>query len=310
LVESYASKKDIDIKIAYIIGEGLKHFLFYNDVYDMTVENLEGGDRMPDFSIDRPSSISQSQIKESPYEKIELEDVGKGNTLSTPDESMEELQEFEPVVEEEEEPIVEQEQQGVVETESSYCKNILDLPKEDFLSISILTDILRSGISGSIIKNPDDYEKSKTILQSELFVNYIQNIKIKDIFYSDIQKEQLPISEFREKTSKFLIETGNIIILDRGEESVNTEMEEIREEVPPIVEPEPIIPPLPETEPTRQLETYPPFEEKGGFIRSSRKNKKRKKKTIKRKENKKGKASKAHKKQKKNTRRKKSSKKK
>jgi len=187
LRESYDSRRRIDIAVAFIIGQGLKELLISGNIYDMDYEMRGGENQNQKFSIPTQSSVFEF----SPAEKQgvqtldKLQDLGKG-----------------------------------AEDANSYCEKVIGMTKSEFLPIAILNDSLRNYISGSKSKTIDEDEDAKKILNSKIFINYIKNINIPSLF--DIDKNSIEsIESFQKRCFAFLIETGNIIITDRGGNALN-----------------------------------------------------------------------------------------
>jgi hypothetical protein len=182
LSESYDSKQNVDVMVAYIIGEGLKELLIGRTAYEM------------DNEMDNEMSGGESQIQANgPYEipsnvfelkNPDMKEVGKEDLAAGP-------------------------------AESSYCKNIIGMTKSEFLPVAILNDSLRSYISGFKNKTQHEIENGKKILNSKIFANYIKSVDVPGVFNSEADINE-PITSFQERCFKFLIETGNIIITDRG----------------------------------------------------------------------------------------------
>lgn len=213
LHESYQSKNNLDVAVAYIIGAGLKELLFDSDVYNMTIETT-GGQKaapltqtmttqvLPEDTIEAVKAKIQSK-EGIPLDQQKLiftgkqQDVAEGpaqSRLAIPSED-------------------------TFTGSNNYCENVIGISKKDFLPVSILTDVLRNFISGYKIKTPEDIENGKIILNSTIFKNFIKNVKPSTIFNVDANTSE-PIKSFRQKTFRFLIETGNIIITDRGGEPI------------------------------------------------------------------------------------------
>jgi len=180
LSESYNSKQNIDVAVAYIVGEGLKELLISGGVYDMDDE-MGGGDATLQSL---PSAINPSVFK---LETPELKDLGKDlsdDLASGPG-------------------------------EKSYCKNVIGMSKSEFLPVATLNDSLSNYISGFKNKTQHEVETSKKILNSKIFTNYIKRVDVPSVFNSDADTNE-PITSFQARCFEFLIETGNIIITDRG----------------------------------------------------------------------------------------------
>ena len=204
LHESYQSKKNLDIVVAYIIGAGLKELLFNTDVYNMTINDLETSEQKGGDNTNSTTS-SQTTTYEPKVYNLQL----RGNVAEGPGQS----KIVSPSVPSEEPS------EDVFTGSNNYCENVMGISKKQFFPVQILTDILRSYISGYIIKKPQEIINGKIILNNPIFKNFIKKVKPETIFNVDADISE-PIKSFKQKTFKFLIETGNMIITDRGGESV------------------------------------------------------------------------------------------
>jgi len=187
LSESYDSRENIDVAIAYIVGEGLKELLVGIGVYDMDDEIDGEVDPEIGNEMGGGDATLQSQPSVLKFETMEMKDLGKGasdDLASGPG-------------------------------EKSYCKNVLGMSKSEFLPVAILNDSLRNYISGFKNKTQHEVETSKKILNSKIFTNYIKRVDVPGAFNSDADINE-PIASFQGRCFEFLIETGNIIITDRG----------------------------------------------------------------------------------------------
>ena len=201
LYESYQSKQNIEIATAIIIGAGLKELLFDSDVYNMIVEGEDTSQQ--DGGTNTSSStqtVSSSDTIESVRENLQ-------NKKGIPPDQQRLI--FHRQLEE-----------PLQFTESNlYCEKIMGISRENYLPVSILTGVFKNYISGYKKRIPKDIENGKHILQSKIFSNYIKSVNISSIFSQDTDESE-PLSSFKEKTFQFLIETGNIVIKDRGGELV------------------------------------------------------------------------------------------
>ena len=258
LHESYQSKKNVDIAVAYIIGSGLKELLFDTDVYNMSMDDSEPVIEMSDADAEaegpNDDAVEMSDA-EVPSQEEDTSMQVAGQSTKRPFGSISQTAQISPEddIESVKKRIQSKEgipldQQRLVFTGKSedvaagpvqsrmappptsssedtftgsnnYCESVMGISKKDFFPVQILTDVLRNFISGYTIKTPEDAANGKTILKSTIFKNFMQNVKPSTIFNVDADTTE-PIESFKQKTFKFLIETGNIIITDRGGDPV------------------------------------------------------------------------------------------
>jgi len=217
---SYASKNRLDVVCAFVIGEGLKELLFDSDVNDLDMEQAGGQLTQPY----RGSSQTQTQTVEDadsiedvkrriqnkegiPIDQQRLifpgKDVGEGPAQSRFLPPSEEPQSLPPVI-----------------NSNLYCEAVMGISEDNFKPVSILTGILKNVISGYKYRTPKEIEDGKIVLKNPIFSDYIKKVNMSDIF--SVEREVYePIKTFKERTFRFLIETGNIIISDRGGVPVN-----------------------------------------------------------------------------------------
>ena len=211
---SYASKNRLDVICAFVIGEGLKELLFDSDINDVTME--QAGGQLSRGSTTTQVSPSESiedvkrriQNKEGiPIDQQQLifsgKDVGEGPAQSRFLPPSEESHSLPPMI-----------------NGNLYCEAVMGISEDNFKPVSILTGILKNVISGYKYRTSKEIEDGKIVLKNAIFSDYIKKVNMSDIF--SVEREVFePIQTFREKTLRFLIETGNIIISDRGGEPVN-----------------------------------------------------------------------------------------
>jgi hypothetical protein len=201
LHDSYKSKKNVDVAIAYIIGAALKELLFNTDVYSLLIasELVSGsGSSLQEAGAPTPpsssSSGSQTMTESSSTSSSEPKVYNLELTMPPPPQTP---------------------TSDTFAGSTSYCESVMGISKKDFLPVQMLTDILRAFISGYIIKTPEDISEGKVILNSTIFKKFMKNVNTFSIFNVDADTSE-PIESFKQKTFRFLIETGNIIITDRG----------------------------------------------------------------------------------------------
>jgi hypothetical protein len=224
LNDSYVSRNKLDVVCAFVIGEGLKELLFDSDISDITMdhEEQEGGQKQ--FSYNQSSSGSKTMVvspgasmeeikriiqnKEGiPIDQQRLifsgknnqtDDIGEGPTQSR----------FLP-------PLEDTTSSPTDINSNLYCEAVMGISEDKFRPVSILNGIVKNYISGYKHRSPEEIKNGEIVLKNKVFTNYIKNVRISDIF--EVEREVYePINAFREKTFRFLIETGNIIISDRG----------------------------------------------------------------------------------------------
>ena len=226
LHESYISRNKLDVVRAFVLGEGLKELLFDSDINEITMdqEEQDGGQGVRQYN---QSSTSTTQV--SPAESIEEvkrriqnkegipidqqrlifsgknnqnDDIGEGPAQSRFLPPSEDTTSFPTDI-----------------NSNLYCESIMGISAEKFRPVSILNGIVKNYISGYKHRSPEEIKNGEIVLKNKIFTDYIKKVKISDIF--EVEREVYePINSFREKTFRFLIETGNIIITDRGGEIV------------------------------------------------------------------------------------------
>ena len=222
LHDSYVSRNKLDVVRAFVIGEGLKELLFDSDINEITMdqEEQDGGQGVRQYN---QSSTSTTQV--TPAESIEEvkrriqnkegipidqqrlifsgknnqnDDIGEGPAQSR----------FLP-------PSEDTTSSPTDINSNLYCEAVMGISEDKFRPVSILNGIVKNYISGYKHRSPEEIKNGEIVLKNKVFTNYIKNVRISDIF--EVEREVYePINAFREKTFRFLIETGNIIISDRG----------------------------------------------------------------------------------------------
>ena len=207
VVQEYASKQPLDVAKAFMIGTCLREFLFYSDVYslDATTSSQTGGRKEApknnNLIIQSGPTVEQDDA---------LVDVGKGKE----DEFTEEYHPEEYFEFEQPHPVIPGEPEAIVER-PAYCENVLGMSRDEFLPVSILTGVFNYFISGIQTRSAEDNDRGKKMLQSDLFSNFIRKVNMGNTFREIIDDPE-PIGSFKRKCMVFLLETGNIIISDRG----------------------------------------------------------------------------------------------
>jgi len=206
VVQQYASKQPLDIAKAFMIGTCLREFLFYSDVYSLDAKTSGQAGGRKELQNNSPLLQSGQEIQQDDA----LIDVGKGKEEEFTEEyHPEEYFEFE-----QPHPVIPGEPESIVER-SSYCEDVLGMSRDEFLPVSILTGVFNYFISGIQTRSAEDNDRGKKMLQSDLFSNFMRNINVGNTFREIIDDSE-PISSFKRKCFVFLLETGNIIISDRG----------------------------------------------------------------------------------------------
>jgi len=210
LVEEYKSKETIDVAAAFAIGVCLREFLFYLDVYSIKTMDQKGGRE----AVQQPRMFDVFQESKGKYfgDNEDLVDVGKGK--SQPQES-EPQPNFE--FEVDQVPITDETLNSTMGT--LYCESELGMSTEEFLPVSLLTGVFNYFISGIKTRSQAEIELGEKMLKSELFLNFIKKVNVAAIFRESIEIPE-PIDAFKRKCFVFLLETGNIIISDRGGSAV------------------------------------------------------------------------------------------
>jgi len=208
VVQQYASKQPLDIAKAFMIGTCLREFLFYYDVYslDAKTSGQVGGRR----ELENSSPLVQSGPGPISDTDDALIDVGKGKPEFTDEYHPEEYFEFE----QPHPPIPGEQPETIIQT-TAYCEDALGMTRDEFLPVSILTGVFNYFISGIQNRSVEDNNRGKKMLQSDMFLNFIRKVNMGNIFKESIDNPE-PISSFKRKCFVFLLETGNMIISDKG----------------------------------------------------------------------------------------------
>jgi len=212
VVQEYASKQPVDIAKAFMIGTCLREFLFYADVYSLDTKTSSQAGGRKEAPKNNNLIIQSGQTVE---QDDALVDVGKGKEDEFTEEyHPEEYFEFEqphPVIPGEPESLG---PKAIIER-PAYCEDVLGMSRDEFLPVSILTGVFNYFISGIQTRSAEDNDRGKKMLQSDLFSNFIRKVNMGNTFREIIDDPE-PISSFKRKCFVFLLETGNIIISDRG----------------------------------------------------------------------------------------------
>jgi hypothetical protein len=237
ILSVYNSKQPIDIATAFMLGVCLREFLFYADVHSMEVNRgdqrggREANQYQPQLALPYKNSFNNDGAIVGDDAMV---DVGEGKKqqkyLDSPRDGEESDLEPDMDFEIDQPPIPGYEKESTVETittelDDSYCENFLKMSKDEFLPVSLITGVLNYFISGIQIRSPEEKEIGENMLKSDLFANFIKNMDVGNIFRVNIDPPE-PISEFKRKCFIFLIETGNIIITERGGEALTIPPEE------------------------------------------------------------------------------------
>lgn len=206
LVQVYVSKEPIDIFTAYAIGAGLNELLFTSNIYNTQVKAITGGrSTIPlqdTFVV--PSLETDHSFEESNF--LAKDTLKKSNDLAMgPSKPEAEL--------------------PSIPKENSYFTEVLNMDESSYRIVALTTRLLSGAISGMTSQNEEEKQNGINILQSEIFTNYLKDVDVGSIFNVDTDIS-MPLESFKQNTFKFLIETGNIIISDRGDTPVEISLEE------------------------------------------------------------------------------------
>ena len=101
-----------------------------------------------------------------------------------------------------------------------YIEEFMDLSQDEYMPIFLLNANIRNVVLGSAedTNNTEDTNKNISRIMLEKypsFVEFLNEIDIPSIFYSEEDTPIIPIEEFQEKCYDFLIETGEKLITSR-----------------------------------------------------------------------------------------------
>ena len=94
-----------------------------------------------------------------------------------------------------------------------YIEEFMDLSQDEYMPIFLLNANIRNVVLGSA--EDTDNNISRIVLEYPRFVEFLNEIDIPSIFYSEEDTPIIPIDEFQEKCYNFLIETGEKLITSR-----------------------------------------------------------------------------------------------
>jgi len=102
-----------------------------------------------------------------------------------------------------------------LETEPNklYIEEFMDLSLDEYMPIFLLNANIRNVVLGSAEDTNNNI--SRIVLEYPRFVEFLNEIDIPSIFYSEEETLIIPIEEFQEKCYNFLIETGEKLITSR-----------------------------------------------------------------------------------------------
>jgi hypothetical protein len=94
-----------------------------------------------------------------------------------------------------------------------YIEEFMDLSLDEYMPIFLLNANIRNVVLGSAEDTNNNI--SRIVLEYPRFVEFLNEIDIPSIFYSEEDTPIIPIEEFQEKCYNFLIETGEKLITSR-----------------------------------------------------------------------------------------------
>ena len=121
-----------------------------------------------------------------------------------------------------------------------YIEEFMDLSQDEYMPIFLLNANIRNVVLGSAedTNNTEDTNKNISRIMLEKypsFVEFLNEIDIPSIFYSEEDTPIIPIEEFQEKCYNFLIETGEKLITSRlGQYTQVYEQSQMMEEASPM----------------------------------------------------------------------------
>ena len=206
LVQVYVSKEPIDIFTAYAIGAGLNELLFTSNIYNTQFESITGGkSELPSKDTFVVPSLETDHLFEEPN-YLAKDFLEKSNDLAMG-------------------PSKAAVESSPIPKDNTYFTEVLNMDESSYRIVALTTRLLSGAISGMTSQTEEEKQNGINILHSEIFTNYLKGVDVGSIFNVDADIS-LTLESFKQKIFNFLIETGNIIISDRGDTPVEISIEE------------------------------------------------------------------------------------